>query len=141
MFSSTLTDHLRFVMRLLITASTSSLLAAGLVCADSSGLEKKLARQNYQQGESVDYIYNYELDGWNYVDPNHIVIHTGPSQHYLISLMNSCHDLSTAENIAFTTTTNRLTKFDKLIVRGAGNIKQDCQITQIQTLTKSHPSK
>jgi hypothetical protein len=96
----------------------------------------KLARQHYQQGPAVEAINDYELDGWNYIDPTHIVIHTGPSRHYLISLMSRCHDLSSAENIAFTTTTSKLTRYDKLIVRSPGGIRQDCPIQQINTLTK-----
>jgi hypothetical protein len=114
---------------------------AGFITCASAGdkgktLTEKLEKYKYQQGAPVESINDYELDGWNYIDSTHIVIHTGPSRHYLISLMSSCHDLSTAENIAFTTTTNELTKFDKLMVRGAGDIVQHCPITQINALTK-----
>ena len=101
-------------------------------------LSEKLAKQHLVRGDVVDSINNYALDGWNYVDDNHIVINTGPSKQYLITLMTSCHDLSAAENIAFTTTVNRLTKFDKLMVRGTGGMVQHCPITQINTLTKNH---
>jgi hypothetical protein len=100
-------------------------------------LSEKLAKQHLVQGEVVDSISNYVLDGWNYVDNNHIVIHTGPSKHYLVTLMISCHDLSSVENIAFTTTVDRLTKFDRLMVRGPGNIVQHCPIKQINALTKT----
>ncbi|MET0379836.1 MAG: DUF6491 family protein [Spongiibacteraceae bacterium] len=115
---------------------------ATVASADGTGntpsktLTEKLEKYKYQQGEPVDYINNYELDGWNYIDRTHIVIHTGPSRDYLVTVMTPCNDLSTAENIAFTTTTSKLTKFDKLMVRGAGGIVQHCPITQINTLKK-----
>ena len=104
---------------------------------NEKNLADKLAKQHLVQGEVVDSINNYTLDGWNYVDDNHIVINTGPSKRYLITLMSSCHDLSSVDNIAFTTTVNRLTKFDKLMVRGISGMVQHCPITQINELTKT----
>jgi len=100
-------------------------------------LAEKLAKQHLVQGEVIDSINDYSLDGWNYVDDSHIVINTGPSKRYLITLMSSCHDLSSVDNIAFTTTVNRLTKFDKLMVRGISGMVQHCPITQINVLTKA----
>lgn len=125
------------VCRSLLTTLALSGVALLATAADKDqSLAAKLAKHKYQQGEAVEYINDYELDGWNYIDSTHIVIHTGPSRDYLISLMNSCSDLSSAENIAFTTTTRKLTRFDKLMVRGAGGIVQHCPITQINALTK-----
>ncbi len=119
----------------------ATLILSGVAATASAGdndktLQEKLAKQKYQQGEAVEYINNYELDGWNYIDRTHIVIHTGPSRDYLVTVMMPCNDLPSAENIAFTTTTGKLTRFDKLMVRGAGGIVQHCPITQINALTK-----
>jgi hypothetical protein len=133
---SPLKSHLRSLSRLAALAALTGFTTCALAADNGKTLSEKLEKQKYQQGEAIEYINDYELDGWNYIDNTHIVIHTGPSQDYLISVMGNCRDLSTAENIAFTTTTNKLTKFDKLMVRGAGGIVQHCPITQINALTK-----
>lgn len=119
-----------------IPALLLAALCAGHVVAadDETALTAKLTRLGYAPGASVEKIQGYKLDGWNYLDSKHIMIYTGPSERYLIGLMNTCHDLSTAENIAFSTTVSQLTKFDKLIVQGAGGMRQDCPITEIREL-------
>jgi hypothetical protein len=104
--------------------------------ADPDKLAQKLTKLGYTAGASVNDIQHYKLDGWNYIDDQHVMIHTGPSERYMISLMMRCQDLSTAEDIGFSTTASQLTKFDKLVVRGAGGMKQDCPITDIQKLDK-----
>lgn len=138
MKSFALTQSFRPFLHAVQAVATALLLTPGLLhAADAAqALTDKLARQNLQMGEVVEYVQNYRLDGWSSVDSKHLVIHTGPSSQYLITLQRSCPDLSTAENIAFTSTVRKLTKFDKLIVRGAGGIKQDCPIAQINALTK-----
>lgn len=98
---------------------------------------EKLSKLGYEQGEKVDRVEHYRVNGWNYIDDRHIVIYAGPGDRFLITTLIDCRDLSSTENIGFTTTTSSLTKFDKLIVRGAGGIVQNCPITQINALTKT----
>ena len=102
---------------------------------DDNALQQKLTRLGYQSGESVDRIENYRVDGWNYLDDRHIMISAGPSRRFLIELMTNCQNLSTTERIAFTTTVQRLTRFDSLIVRGPGGITQNCPIRDMHELT------
>lgn len=132
------TAYLRPLSRqhLLFTILFCTITTAATAADNSKSLAEKLEKHKYEQGAAVDSINNYELDGWNYIDRTHIVIHTGPSRDYLVTVMTPCNDLSTAENIAFTTTSSKLTKFDKLMVRGAGGIVQHCPITQINALSK-----
>lgn len=99
-------------------------------------LATKLSDLGYAQGDVVERVQNYRVDGWNYLDDKHIVIYAGPSKRFLITTMINCPDLSSAERIGFTSTTNALTKFDKLIVRGAGGIAQNCAIDEIRQLNK-----
>lgn len=99
-------------------------------------LTAKLTGLGYEQGEVVERVQNYRVDGWNYLDNKHIVIYAGPSKRFLITTMMDCPDLSWAEHIGFTSTTSALTKFDKLIVRGAGGIVQNCPINEIRLLNK-----
>lgn len=102
----------------------------------SDPLATKLNKLGYEQGETVERVPNYRVDGWNYLDDRHIVIYAGPSTRFLITTLNNCPDLSSAERIGFTSTTGHLTKFDKLIVRGAGGIVQHCPINEIRQLNK-----
>lgn len=97
-------------------------------------LQAHLAKLGYRQTDAVEKVQNYRVDGWNYIDSRHIVIYAGPGQRYLIGTMGDCSDLSSAENIGFTSTVNYLTKFDKLIVRGAGGFKRNCPISEIYQL-------
>lgn len=100
-------------------------------------LTTQLSKLGYEQAETVERIPNYRVDGWNYLDDRHIVIYAGPSQRFLITMLINCPDLSSAERIGFTSTTRNLTKFDKLIVRGAGGIVQNCPISELRILNKS----
>ena len=99
-------------------------------------LAAKLSKLGYAQAEAVARVPNYRVDGWNYLDDRHIMIYAGPSKRFLITTLVDCPDLSSAEHIGFTSTTSYLTKFDKLIVRGAGDIVQNCPINEIRILNK-----
>ena len=110
-------------------------------CAAKPGpqptLEQKLAERNYRLGESVERILQYRLDGWSYLDREHVIMQTEPSTYYLISLRQPCHGLMSAETIAFTTTTNQLTKFDKLLVKSSGSMIERCYIDALHKLKKT----
>lgn len=125
-------------LRQLVPALLAALLGVSLAHAagdnDNNALQQKLTRFGYEPGAVVDKVEDYRVDGWNYLDDTHIMIYAGPSRRYLISLMTTCYDLSRAENIGFSTTAHQLTKFDKLVVRGTANMKQDCPITEIREL-------
>ncbi len=115
----------------------ANLLFSSLGHAETAeALAAKLSKLGYSEGAVVDGVENYRVDGWNYLDNKHIVIYAGPSQRFLITTMINCPDLSSSEHIGFTSTVNRLTKFDKLIVRGAGGIVQHCPISEIKALQK-----
>ena len=115
-----------------------NIIFSSTVYADpAKNFDTKLSKLGYEQGEMVDRVDHYRVQGWNYIDDRHIVIYAGPSKRFLITTLIDCRDLSSAENIGFTTTTSSLTKFDKLIVRGVGGIVQDCPITQINALVKT----
>lgn len=107
---------------------------AGPVAAETAPLDARLAKLGYARGEAVDRIHDYRIDAWNYLDDRHIMLYTGVSQRALITTQTDCHELSTAENIGFSTTARDLTKFDKIVVRGAGGIMHQCQIREIHQL-------
>lgn len=100
-------------------------------------LAAKLTKLGYTEGETIERLANYRVDGWNYVDDRHIVLYVGPSKRFLITTMVDCHDLHGAENIGFTSTASYVTKFDRLIVRDAAGMVQHCPITELKTLNKT----
>lgn len=116
----------------------AGLLFSSIGCAETTEtLTTQLNKLGYEQGETIERVENYRVDGWNYLDDKHIVIYAGPSKRFLIATTIRCPDLSSAEHIGFTSTVNTITKFDKLIVRGAGGIVQNCPIQEIKLLHKS----
>lgn len=100
-------------------------------------LEEELAERHYYVSEPVEEILQYRIDGWNYIDRRHVILQTGPADHYLVSLINPCHGLSSAEDIAFSTTVGRLTKHDSLLVKGAGGILERCHIGGLDRLEET----
>ena len=126
--------RVKIVYTLLI--STLALMACAGAQQEPLTLEQKLAEKNYQLGEPVEKIYDYRLDGWNYLDREHVIMHTGPSGHYLVSLRNPCVNLLGAEVIAFTTTVGHLTRYDKLLVKDTTRVLERCYIESLHKLEK-----
>ena len=99
-------------------------------------LEQQLAERGYTQGEAVRDIQNYRVDGWNYLDSQHLIINTGPSDRYLVTLRTHCHALSSTESIVFTDTAGRLTRFDSVVVEDSAGLRRDCPIEALEKLQK-----
>lgn len=117
----------------LVTAITG---CGGVDTAGTGGesLETKLAARNLQAGEPVKEILNSRINGWNSLDDRNLIVQTGPGSQYLVSLMTRCNGLRSSENVAFTSTTGRVTSFDALLVEGPGDIVDRCPITSIREL-------
>lgn len=97
-------------------------------------LEARLSKLGYTQGEPLKSISDYRVDAWNYIDDKHVMIYTRVSNRALLTLLSDCPELSSVERIGFSTTASKLTKFDKIVVRGASGIRRDCQISEIHQL-------
>lgn len=120
-----------------VLAGLSLALAACVSTSEQPSLEQRLSDRGYRQGEAIRDIQNYRLNGWNYLDSKHLIIDTGPSQRYLVSLRIPCHELSTVETIGFTNTAGQLTKFDSILLRDSAGIRRDCPIDNIYKLEKT----
>lgn len=123
---------------MLSTVLSALLLTA---CASTTGepdsLQGQLARNRYELGLAVTEIRDYRLTGWNAVDDRHLIIHTGPSDSYLISLTVACRNLRTAENIALSTTAGNVTHLDKVIVHNRPTgVTEHCPIESIHALER-----
>lgn len=123
--------------RTIISITMGALLTLG-GCATShqnEPLEVRLADRNLQQGEAVERIQNYRINGWNALDEEHLIIETGPSERYLVTLMTHCAGLRSSETVGFSTTTGGVTRFDDITVSGPGGIVEECPIKSIHRLT------
>jgi len=130
--------HLKRNLLILTLFAFGVAACAGTSISDPGGmsLELKLEQKGYLIGEPVDRIHNYRLNGWNDVDRYNVIIRTGPSRRYLVTLKNPCTGLTSAETIAFKTTTGSLTKFDSLQVRGSPGFVERCLIDSLHKLEK-----
>lgn len=124
------TLHFRRATLLLALASVA---AAPLAATD---WQQRLEKSGYRVTDETAEIQNYRLSGWNALDDRHLTINTGPGKRYLVTFRSPCRELRGSETIAFSNTVNRLTKFDKAIVRGNGGITENCFIESIHVLEK-----
>ena len=125
------------ITRLSIVLSAMLLGGCAGTSGDTDSLQGQLARNRYELGLAVTEIRDYRLTGWNAVDERHLIIHTGPSDSYLISLTVTCRNLRTAEDIALSTTAGSVTHLDKVIVhdRPTG-VTEHCPIESIHALER-----
>jgi len=98
-------------------------------------LEQKLVDHGYKLGKEVDHVERWNIDGWSRIDDQHVVFNSGPSRDYLVSVGTACSGVASATTIGFTATVDRVTKFDKLVVRDMGFTDQ-CPIESLHELKR-----
>ncbi len=113
-----------------------ALASAATASVAATDWQQRLEKSGYRITDETAEILNYQLNGWNALDDRHLTINTSPGKRYLITLRSPCRELRNNEVIAFSNTVNRLTRFDKAIVRGAGGITENCFIESIHVLEK-----
>jgi hypothetical protein len=121
---------------LVIIVATSLLTACATTSSEPQSLEAQLAEKGYTIGPSVDRIQQFRVNGWNYLDREHVIVTVDASRRYLVSLRISCHGLTSAEVIAFTNTVSYLTTFDQLLVRDNGRMLERCPIKSMNELIR-----
>jgi hypothetical protein len=104
--------------------------------AEPESLADKLKARNYIFGEPVERIRNHRINGWNRIDDRHVIIKAGVSDDYLLVLRNPCMNLSSAMELAFTSTAGALTEFDKLMVSGPGGYVDRCYIHEMYKINR-----
>lgn len=118
---------------------TQVLLVLGLTaCAASINppvpLAQKLQDRGYRIGEPVKRVSNFRLNGWSELDDRHVIMTSGVSDRYLVSLRTDCFSLAGAGTLAYTTTVGSLTVSDTLLVRDHARIAERCPIQTIHRL-------
>ncbi|MDD3763339.1 MAG: DUF6491 family protein [Nevskiales bacterium] len=122
------------------TTAPSSDGAAAQRAEPADALAERLELMGYRLGDEILSIPHYRLDGWTYLDDMHLIISTGPTRRYLVTLMQHCDGLSTAYAIGFTARTTTLGVADRLLVRDPGNIELNrCGIGGLQVLERVEP--
>lgn len=101
-------------------------------------LEELLEQRNLQLGESVERIPLFRASGWNDIDREHVILHSGANRRYLLTLMTPCLDLDFADRIGVNTSvSNTLTRFDSLVVeRPSTTGTHNCPIREIHELER-----
>jgi hypothetical protein len=101
-------------------------LTAGLLAGCATG--PKLDYTDYA-GEPVKSFYMNDLDGWNAVSKDQLVVWTGINKAYLLTIAGYCPDLEFAHAIGVTSTGNTVDKFEKVLVG-----RDRCLIKEIRPL-------
>lgn len=66
-------------------------------------------------------IWQYRVDGYDAITDRSLIIETTGHDKYLVNLSFPCQGLTTSWSIGFTTTTSKLTRFDRLVIPGEHN--------------------
>ncbi|HPF27077.1 MAG TPA: DUF6491 family protein [Steroidobacteraceae bacterium] len=103
-------------------------------CASTGGIAKmqgEAAQYRYVDyaGEPIDDFRSFRLDGWAAVSRDTLVLWNGVNEAYLVKVWDNCRDLNFANVIGVTSTTNTISKFEKVRV---GN--DVCPISEIRPI-------
>ncbi len=109
---------------------------AGIAPKTPASLDTLLHERKYVQGEEVRDIKNYRISGWQSLDDQHIIINTGPSMNYLVTLSYPCSEIKFTEVIALTSTIDQVSKFETLLVSDSAGFVRRCPIITIHKLAK-----
>ncbi len=138
-----MTQH-QLVRTVVLSAATAAALFCGVGGAadapapqDKPTIESKLARKGYTLGKSVKSIADYRVDGFQYIDAQHVLFNDDPGRAYLLTLRGTCSDLANSQSIAFTSDNSRLSTLDSVITPRLGSdVPRHCPIETINELSK-----
>lgn len=84
-----------------------------VLAACANGPLKPDPRYVFSDLEQVSSVSGFSVSGWESVDSRSLIIHTGPSQSYLLILATRLNDLNYSEDISLTSTGSRIeARFD-----------------------------
>ena len=116
-------------MKHIITLVLTALLAAG--CA--GGPQRKAGDESVAYldyaGEPIRGFTSFNLQSWQPLSRNQLVLWTGVNQAYLVTIWDGCQDLMFTQAIHVSSTGSQITNFDHV------NVGRDrCQISQIRPI-------
>lgn len=99
-------------------------------------LAERLAQLGYQQAEPIDAIQRYDIERWQYLDPQHILVDSGPQRAFLIRFVRPCRNLRFDNAMGYTDTLGRLTRHDKVLSAGTSGVPESCLIDELFRLKR-----
>jgi hypothetical protein len=103
-------------------AGTATILLLGaLASACGSGVgrlkgdDSDLRYADYA-GAPIDEFTSFRMSGWTPISRDQVVLWNGVNEAYLIKVWSNCRDLQFVNQIAVTSTTRTISKFEKLVV-------------------------
>ncbi len=104
-------------------------LAALTGCASGMARLKSEQSQSYVDyaGTPIKQFHSFQLDSWESVARNKLVVWNGVNEAYLITVWDSCRDLEFASRIAVSSTTHSVSTFDSVLVG-----HERCPISEIR---------
>lgn len=119
-------------LRVLAVAAVSAVSVLG--CASGSGLARmkgESTNDRYVQyaGAPIDKFTNFNINGWTPISRDQLVVWNGVNEAYLIKVWDNCQDLQFAQRIGITSTTNQVSKFEKVLVG-----RDQCPISEIRPI-------
>ncbi|MGK0498405.1 MAG: hypothetical protein ACJAYG_000032 [Oceanicoccus sp.] len=92
------------------TMTTLPIALLAVIVGGCSGIDDTSAQPTISPGllailgPAVKQIESYSLNGWNYINPQALIINSSPNRDYLVTLRNRCHELSNQKIIGTTAT-------------------------------------
>jgi Family of unknown function (DUF6491) len=110
----------------------AALVAAGLTSGCATGIARlhgDAVQQRYSDyaGNPVESFTSYNINGWEPLARNKLLVWTGVSQAYLLTVWDTCRDLQFADRIGVTSTGHSISHFEKVIVGS-----EHCPISEIR---------
>ena len=92
----------------------------------AAGPKMKLYYSEYA-GAPVDDFIAWDINGWNVASNNSVVFWTGVNDAWLVRVEKPCRDLQFADTIGVTRTTNKVSRFEYVLVH-----EDRCRISEIR---------
>ncbi|HSG91056.1 MAG TPA: DUF6491 family protein [Pseudomonadales bacterium] len=80
-------------------------------------------------GEPVRGFSAHRINNWTPLSRTQIVVWTGVNDAYLLTVWDTCPDLQTAHRIGISSTANRVSSFEKVLVD-----RQECPISEVRSI-------
>jgi hypothetical protein len=121
---------------LTVSPAFASQVQSGNSPSQTSAVEV-LASQGFEIGDVVDFVPDFQLKGWKYVDPRYMTVLGAESRRYLVSLQK-CYGLNLPSSflIPKTSKSDRLAKNDTFLVKNRGMTVAHCDVKAVYELNK-----
>lgn len=84
----------------------------------------------------MESVWSVDLDGWQYLDKQHLLLGQGPGRTYLLTFSRPCNNLHFSNTLGFTTTVGVLTRLDSVVSRDSSGFPEHCPVGDIHRLEK-----